>query len=92
MVGSYRFEIGGRVQGVGFREAVMGKALVLGLRGWVRNRDDGRVEGRVVGSTDEALGEFRDFLNHGPPAAAVTAVRWVETDEAVDEPGFRVLR
>lgn len=92
MTGSYRFEISGRVQGVGFREAIMGKALVLGLHGWVRNRDDGRVEGRVSGDAGEALEEFRDFLHHGPPAAAVTAVRWEETGETVDESGFRVLR
>ncbi len=30
---SYRFIVSGKVQGVGFRQAVMGKALVLGLRG-----------------------------------------------------------
>ena len=88
---SYRFIVDGRVQGVGFRQAVMGKALVLGLHGWVRNRDDGRVEGRVTGGDDAALEEFRAFLGIGPAAAKVTACDWAAC-ELVDEQGFRVLR
>lgn len=91
MSGSYRFVVAGRVQGVGFRQAVMGKALVLGLRGWVRNRDDGQVEGRVDGDEQAALDEFRDFLRQGPVPATVARVDW-EPDEPVDEAGFRILR
>ena len=34
----------GDVQGVGFRYFLMREAQRLGLRGWVRNRDDGTVE------------------------------------------------
>ena len=34
----------GDVQGVGFRYFIMREAQRLGLRGWVRNRDDGAVE------------------------------------------------
>lgn len=91
MTRSYRFIVGGRVQGVGFRQAVAGKALVLGLRGWVRNREDGRVEGCVSGEVSAAMDEFRAFLDTGPAAATVTACDW-DTCEPVDEQGFRVLR
>lgn len=49
MAPSYRFEVYGRVQGVSFRQSTRETALRLGLRGWVRNRDDGAVEGRVNG-------------------------------------------
>lgn len=92
MSGSYRFVVAGRVQGVGFRQAVMGKALVLGLRGWVRNRDDGRVEGCVGDGEDgAAMEEFRHFINHGTGGARVESLSW-EPCEAVDEAGFRVLR
>ena len=34
----------GRVQGVGFRDALRVEALRVGLTGWVRNRSDGSVE------------------------------------------------
>ncbi len=34
----------GRVQGVGFRHTAEGIALEIGLKGWVKNLPDGRVE------------------------------------------------
>ncbi len=74
---SYRFIVSGRVQGVGFRAATRRKALILGLRGWVRNRDDGAVEGVVVGVTAESLREFKLWLSNGPPASHVLGVEWV---------------
>ena len=36
------FLVKGRVQGVGFRWFVQREAAEIGLRGWVRNTDDGR--------------------------------------------------
>ncbi len=36
--------IRGDVQGVGFRYFLLRRAQQLGLRGWVRNNDDGTVE------------------------------------------------
>jgi acylphosphatase len=87
---SYRFVVSGRVQGVGFRAAVQGKALFLGLSGWVRNRDDGAVEGLAGGNSSD-LERFREFLHQGPPAARVTNVEWSASNEETQE-GFLVRR
>ncbi|MFI4925964.1 MAG: acylphosphatase, partial [Vicinamibacteria bacterium] len=42
-----RLVVHGRVQGVGFRFAMVDAAM--GLAGWVRNRHDGTVEAMVQG-------------------------------------------
>jgi len=73
----------GLVQGVGFRAYTKRIADSYGLRGWVRNLPDGRVEILVEGD-DEVLGYFiRDILK-GPPAARVERVEIIK--EAPDEP------
>jgi acylphosphatase len=43
------FLVKGRVQGVGFRWFVQREAAEIGLRGWVRNTDDGHVEVLAAG-------------------------------------------
>lgn len=72
---AYRFIATGRVQGVGFRQATAEKASHLLLQGWVRNLDDGRVEGYATGSP-EALLQLRSWLEHGPPIARVQHLSW----------------
>jgi acylphosphatase len=46
--------VSGRVQGVGFRWWTRARALELGLAGWARNIDDGRVEVVAEGSRARA--------------------------------------
>jgi acylphosphatase len=78
----------GRVQGVGFRDALRRQAERLGVRGWVRNRTDGSVEALAQGPAG-ALDALIAWARRGPPLASVTEVRVVEgaSDDAVDE-GF----
>jgi len=45
--------VSGRVQGVGFRFRTQQLARGLGLTGWVKNLDDGRVEMELQGREDE---------------------------------------
>ncbi len=68
-----RFWISGRVQGVYFRASARERARTLGLRGWARNLDDGRVEVVASGSA-AALQEFAAWLAQGPTAARVETV------------------
>jgi acylphosphatase len=68
----------GRVQGVGFRYFVERAARELGVTGYVKNLDDGRVEVYAVGAPDR-LAELERRLWTGP---AYADVRGVESQEA----------
>ena len=67
----------GDVQGVGFRYFVQRKAQQLGLRGWVRNNDDGSVELVAEGERDP-LEHLKRAVEEGPRMARVDRVdaRW----------------
>ena len=71
----------GRVQGVGFRDWAQRAAAKLGVTGYVRNLDDGRVEVYAVASPDK-LSDFAAALRKGP---LVADVRGVEEQEAAVE-------
>jgi acylphosphatase len=90
MATSYRFVVRGRVQGVFFRQSAVEQARALGVAGWVRNREDGCVEG-VASGAPEALEQLRGWLQHGPPAARVDNLEWTAVDEQAGE-GFAVRR
>ncbi len=68
-----RFLVSGRVQGVFFRAATQAQAQALGLRGYARNLDDGRVEVVAVGDA-QALERLHAWLTEGPPQARVERV------------------
>ena len=69
--------IHGDVQGVGFRWFLMREGKRLGLRGWVRNRDDGTVEFVAEGSRAD-LERLERAAERGPQTARVDRVdgRW----------------
>ena len=68
-----RLLISGRVQGVGYRASASWAARNLGLKGWVRNLDDGRVEALVEGPRAK-IEELVGWAHQGPPAARVSDV------------------
>lgn len=72
--------LSGEVQGVGFRHACRRHAQALGVKGWVRNREDGTVEIHAEGS-DDALDAFRGWCREGPPGAEVDDLRATPAEE-----------
>lgn len=72
-----RYFIQGRVQGVGFRYFAEGVAEELGLAGYARNLDDGRVEVYAVGTSDQ-LSALSGYLWRGPRGADVHGVQEME--------------
>jgi acylphosphatase len=76
-----RYLVRGRVQGVGYRDYAQRVAATLGLTGYVRNLDDGRVEVFAAGPSDK-LSELAAALRKGPRFADV---RGVDEQEAAGQ-------
>jgi acylphosphatase len=68
-----RWFVRGRVQGVGYRYFAQKSALSLGLTGYTRNLDDGRVEVYAVGPPAK-LDDLAGMLHAGPRWADVHGV------------------
>ncbi len=70
---SVRALVSGRVQGVGYRASCASVARQLGLSGYVRNCEDGRVEVVAHGAT-EVVAALLAWCRQGPPGAVVGEV------------------
>ncbi len=70
----------GRVQGVNFRDFVYGRAISLGLTGYVRNLPDMRSVEVVAEGQRERLERLLEHLGGGPRGARVHSVdvQWGE--------------
>lgn len=68
-----RYNVSGRVQGVGYRNFVEHVAAKIGVDGFVRNRRDGRVEVYAIGKPEQ-LKQLRAALEKGPMMCSVSGV------------------
>jgi len=73
----------GRVQGVGFRDALHATALRHRVTGWVRNRRDGTLEATLHGWPDD-VAQVLSWTRRGPPAASVSSLEVNETSGAFE--------
>jgi acylphosphatase len=78
--------VSGRVQGVFFRQSTSEKAKAFGLKGWVRNTEDGRVEAVFEGER-EKIEKILEWMKVGPPLARVDGleIKWEDFKGEFDD-------
>jgi acylphosphatase len=76
---------------VGFRWFVLRRADALGLRGWVRNLPDGRVE-VVAAGPDASIDALDAAIRSGPGLARVHDVETTYYQHEVDIPNIFDIR
>jgi acylphosphatase len=81
--------ISGRVQGVFYRAFTEDVALSLGLKGWVRNLPDRRVEAVFEGDK-ELIEEAIKKCYEGPPYARVDNIDVIWEESIENLPDFRI--
>jgi acylphosphatase len=80
--------VSGRVQGVYYRANTREQAEEVGVDGWVRNLEDGRVEAVFEGSETEVQAML-DWCHTGSPAAEVEDVA-ADFEDPEGAEGFEV--
>lgn len=80
----------GTVQGVFFRQSTKEKAVSLGIKGTVRNDDDGSVS-IVASGEHKSLQKLIDWCCVGPSKAAVAKVH-VEKVPYIEFNDFNIIR
>ncbi len=67
----YKIVVHGKVQGVGFRFSTSEAAFRYGIKGFVKNKPDGKVYIEAEGD-EERIKLFRDWCKKGPMWATVS--------------------
>ena len=83
-----RVFVSGTVQGVYYRANTRDTAREKGVDGWVKNREDGRVEA-VFEGPEKAVESMIEWCHEGSPAAEVESVE-AEYEEPQGEEGFEI--
>ncbi|MDA3836030.1 MAG: acylphosphatase [Nanoarchaeota archaeon] len=86
---SVRLYISGTVQGVFFRSFIKENAEKLGLKGFVRNLEDGRVEVFAEGNPEEVR-KMLELCKKGPKHSTIRGVE-ARVEKFQDFKAFKVL-
>jgi len=86
---AFHATVEGRVQGVGFRYSALREARALGLRGWVRNTEEGSVEVWAEGNEEE-LERLLAWLQQGSGYASVSGLHWSREEPANSYSSFEI--
>ncbi|MDA8404133.1 MAG: acylphosphatase [Desulfobacteraceae bacterium] len=79
----------GRVQGVCFRMETRKAAIGMNVRGWVKNRRDGAVEGVFEGAPED-VEALVNWCKRGPRMASVSDVVARDTDYTGEYADFSI--
>ena len=85
-----RLIIKGKVQGVFYRATAKDVADLIGVKGWVKNLPNDKVEITAT-ATEETLQKFINWCKQGPPKARVEDVI-IEELELQEFNNFKVIR
>ncbi len=82
-------KIFGDVQGVGFRQVTQFRASNMGVKGWVKNNQDGSVEAVFEGD-DNNVDDMVEFCKIGPPGSHVERTEITEEKYSAKFNDFRI--
>lgn len=82
--------ISGLVQGVFFRANTKRMADTLGIKGWVKNLPDGRVEAVFEGEKEKVEAMIR-WCHKGPPSAVVEKVEVIDEEYKGEFKDFKII-
>ena len=85
-----RVYISGTVQGVLFRKFIEENANRIGIRGFVRNLDDGRIE-VVIEGTEDKINEMLEICKTGSLHSKIREIRFQEIPNQ-SFVGFKIMR
>ncbi|MBI2507977.1 acylphosphatase [Candidatus Woesearchaeota archaeon] len=86
MIKRYKIIISGKVQGVFFRRFIYESAVKLGLKGFVRNTEDGKVEAVFEGKKED-INKIIELCRKGPAAAKIENIKIIN-ERALGEKEF----
>ncbi len=86
---SVRIYVSGTVQGVFFRNYIKQNAEKIGLKGFVRNLEDGRVEVFIEGGADDVK-KMIDITKKGPKHSVIRDIQ-IKQERFQDFKQFKIL-
>jgi acylphosphatase len=86
----YNILVKGKVQGVWFRKHTKDQADSLGIKGYVKNDENGNVYVEAEGTTD-AIDSFIETLKKGSPLSKVSEVIF-DIDSSKGYKEFKIIR
>lgn len=89
---TWKIEVKGKVQGVGYRFFTKNSADELGISGWVRNEEDGSVLLMAQSESSDVLERLIHKCAQGPAGSVVESltIQHVENGDGLDN--FEIIR